>query len=236
LGCSQISLKAIIVIEVFMGIEKLSTENSGESLHIAILGRKNVGKSSLLNRINGGELLDVKVPAADINNLEIKLSHHGSVVTIDINNIEDLREAGEKRISRTIRILSFTDFAILVLDAREQLDTSETTLITYLQKIKVPFLIAVNKVELGINPHLLTELEALELIHFEISCKEKAGIENFVKKIIHLLPSEIDAPMIIDLIGQKDIVLLVGQIDSDLTKEGFTKFSMPAFSLQDISK
>jgi small GTP-binding protein len=179
LDFSQISLKAIIVIEVFMGIEKLSTEHSGENLRIAILGRKNVGKSSLLNRINGGELLDVKVPT-DINNVEIKLPHLGPVVTIDVNNIEELRESGEKRISRTIRILSFTDFAILVLDAREQLDTSETTLITYLQKIKVPFLVAVNKVELGINPHLLTELKALELIHFEISCKENAGIENFV--------------------------------------------------------
>lgn len=211
-----------------MGIEKLSTEHSGEDLRIAILGRKNVGKSSLLNRINGGGLLNAKLSTTDIINKEIKLPHNGPVVTIDINDIEDLRETREKRINRTIRILSFADFAILVLDAREQLDDSETNLITCLQKIKVPFLIAVNKVELGINPHLLTELGALKLTHFEISCKENAGIENFAKKIIHLLHRETEAPLIIDLIGQNDIVLLIGQIDSDLTKEGFTKFQIHA--------
>ena len=79
---------------------------------------------------------------------------------------------------------------IFVLDAREELDRSETELISALQKSRVPFLIAVNKIEYGTNFYLLSELDALEVTYFELSCKENAGIENFRKKLIHMLPSE----------------------------------------------
>jgi small GTP-binding protein len=163
-----------------------------DKLHIAILGRKNVGKSLLINRIVSQELFVVNdIPGTNIDPISkaVELLPYGPVVIIDTAGIDD-DEFDKKILNKTIKAISSADFAILVLDAREQLDKNETDLITYLQKLKTPFLVAVNKIEFGINANLLTELEALEVTYFEISCKENAGIENFKKKLIHLLPGE----------------------------------------------
>ncbi|MCW8824773.1 MAG: [FeFe] hydrogenase H-cluster maturation GTPase HydF, partial [Ignavibacteriaceae bacterium] len=64
-----------------------------------------------------------------------------------------------------------------------------------------------------INPNLLTELEALEIKYFEISCKEHVGVNNFKKKLIHLLPDSNEPPLISDLVGQGDVVVMVVPID-----------------------
>ena len=189
----------------------IKTEEA-EKLHIAILGRRNVGKSLLINRIVSQELFIVNdTPGTNTEQVSkaVELLPYGPVVIVDTVGIDDEVESGKKRVSKTLKAISYTDFAILVLDAREELHISETELITHLQKIKVPFLVAVNKIEFGINPHLLTELEALEVTHFEISCKENAGIESFKKKLIHLLPGEKKTPLVEDLVDQGDVVVMV---------------------------
>jgi [FeFe] hydrogenase H-cluster maturation GTPase HydF len=182
-----------------------------EKLHIAIIGRKNVGKSLLTNRIVSQELFivnDIPGTTTEPVSKAVELLPYGPVVIIDTAGIDD-DELCKKKINKTIKAISSADFAVLVLDAREELDNSETELITHLQKIKTPFLVAVNKIEFGINAHLLTELEALEVTHFELSCKENAGIENFKKKLVHLLPSEKKIPLIKDLVAEGDLVVLV---------------------------
>jgi [FeFe] hydrogenase H-cluster maturation GTPase HydF len=182
-----------------------------EKLHIAIIGRKNVGKSLLINRIVSQELFmvnDTPGTTTEPVSKAAELLPYGPVVIIDTAGIAD-DELGRKKINKTIKAISYADFAVLVLDAREELDNSETELITHLQKIKTPFLVAVNKIEFGINAHLLTELEALEVTHFELSCKENAGIENFKKKLVHLLPGEKKTPLIKDLVAEGDLVVLV---------------------------
>ena len=190
--------------------------SDAERLHIAIVGKRNVGKSSLINCITNQELSIVsETPGTTTDPVSkaVELLPYGPVVIIDTAGIDDEGELGEKRISRTIKSISKADFAIIVLDAREQLDKSETALITYLQKIEVPFLAVVNKIEFGINPNLLTELEALEIIHFEVSCKEHVGNNNLKKKLIHLLPDNNEPPLISDLVGQGDTVVMVVPID-----------------------
>ena len=190
--------------------------SDAERLHIAIVGKRNVGKSSLINCITNQELSIVsETPGTTTDPVSkaVELLPYGPVVIIDTAGIDDEGELGEKRISRTIKSISKADFAIIVLDAREQLDKSETALITYLQKIEVPFLAVVNKIEFGINPNLLTELEALEIIHFEVSCKEHVGNNNLKKKLIHLLPDNNEPPLISDLVGQGDVVVMVVPID-----------------------
>jgi len=181
-----------------------------EKLHIAIIGRKNVGKSLLINRIVSQELFivnDIPGTTTEPMGKAVELLPYGPVVIVDTAGIDD--EFSIRKISKTIKAISYADFAVLVLDAREELDKSETELITYLQKINVPFLVAVNKIEFGINAHLLTELEALEVTHFELSCKENAGIENLKKKLVHLLPGEKKTPLIKDLFTEGDMVVLV---------------------------
>jgi len=182
-----------------------------EKLHIAIVGRRNVGKSLLLNRVVSQEhfiVNDIPGTTTDPISEVVELLPYGPVVIIDTAGIDDENDFGKKTINKTIKAISSADFAIVVLDAREELDKSETELIMYLRKLQVPFLVAVNKIEFGTNPHLLTELEALEVTYFEISCKENAGVDNFKKKLIHLLPGEKEKSLIEDLVRQGDVVLM----------------------------
>jgi [FeFe] hydrogenase H-cluster maturation GTPase HydF len=189
---------------------------SAERIHIAIVGKRNVGKSSLINCLTNQELSIVsETPGTTTDPVSkaVELLPYGPVVIIDTAGIDDEGELGEKRISSTIKSISKADFAIIVLDARNELDKSETELITYLQKIEVPFFAVINKIEFGINSDLLTELEALEITYFEISCKENAGIDIFKKKLIHILPDCNEPPLISDLVGQGDVVVMVVPID-----------------------
>ncbi len=195
----------------------------GENLRITILGRKGVGKTSLLNLITKKDLSGASEKTANSISKEVKLFPHGPIVTVYTFSIEDFEKSGGIRNCGTIKTLSKADIAVIVLDSREQLEKSETDLITCLQKIRLPFLIAVNKVEFGINSNLLTELLALDLTHFEISCKENVGIENLKTKLVHLLPHETDISLTDNLIGQGDFILLVRDINSNQTNLGFTK-------------
>jgi GTPase len=163
-----------------------------DKLHIAVVGRANVGKSLLINCIFNLKPLQSNSISGDFTeniSREVELLPKGSVVIIDFACIDNKTDFDKQIKDKTLKAISLADFAIIVLDARIALNKSETDLITFIRSIKIPFLVVVNKIEFGINPHLLTELEALEVTHFEISCKEDAGIESFKKKLVHMLPS-----------------------------------------------
>lgn len=192
-----------------------STSNS-ERLHIAIVGRRNVGKSSLINALVGQQLSIVsEIPGTTTDPVKksIELLPFGPVVIVDTAGIDDVGELGTKRITQTMRTLSQADFAILVLDASCNLSEKEKALFEHLNKINIPYLVVVNKIEFGVNPELLGEIKNQNAFHFEISCKEKVGIELFKKKLIRSLPAEQGKPLIGDLVGQGDVIVLVVPID-----------------------
>lgn len=162
-------------------------------LHIVIAGRRNVGKSSLINRIVNQEITAVSgkpETTTDSSSQAVELLPCGPVVIIVTTDIDDNDNFRGDEINDTKKTILLADFAVIVLDARVALNKSETDLITFLRKKETPFFVAVNKIEYGLNFNLLTEIRALELTHFEISCKENAGIENFKKKLIHMLPNK----------------------------------------------
>ena len=156
------------------------------NLHITFVGRANVGKSRLIDCIfNEGQTnpTEFQQTETESETESIRILPNGEftiVETIIFNNKVEL-DLNKKAFSNT-------DFFILVLDAREELFNIETKLISYFQKRRIPFLVAVNKIEYGTNPHLISELDALEVTYFEVSCKENAGIESFRKTLIHMLP------------------------------------------------
>jgi [FeFe] hydrogenase H-cluster maturation GTPase HydF len=189
---------------------------NAERLHIAIVGKRNVGKSSLINALLNQEISIVsEQPGTTTDPVKkvVELLPFGPVVIVDTAGIDDEGELGQKRISKTIKALSTADFAIVVLDGREKLSSEEEELFSYMDKISLEYLIAVNKIELGINPTLLKELKLLRGLHFEISCKENAGIEYLKNKMIRILPRDQERPLIGDLVGQGDLVVLVVPID-----------------------
>lgn len=187
-----------------------------ERVHIAIVGKRNVGKSSLINSITNQELSIVSEMAGtttDPVSKAVELLPYGPVVIVDTAGIDDEGELGRKRISKTIKSLSSADFAVIVIDASEQLDDCEADLIIHIQKIGIPLIAVVNKIELGTNPLLLDELRALEVNHFEVSCKENVGIDSLKRNLIQILPTEVEFPLIGDLIGKGEVVVMVVPID-----------------------
>jgi predicted GTPase len=157
-------------------------------VHISVIGRANVGKSRLIDCIFNQQ--KVKKETTFQTNTEsdiesVKMLSNSALALINNVIIDDSTDLGLFK-----KTLSKSDFFIVVLDAREELYKSETELIAHFQKNHIPFLVAVNKIEFGTNPHLLSELDALEVTYFELSCKENAGIESFRNKLIHMLPSE----------------------------------------------
>ncbi|MBK7631524.1 MAG: [FeFe] hydrogenase H-cluster maturation GTPase HydF [Ignavibacteriales bacterium] len=187
--------------------------------HIAIVGRRNVGKSLLVNSLlekNVSAVSDVAGTTTDSVSTKYELLPYGPVVIVDTAGIDDEGELGRKRITETIKILSSSDFALVVLDARETLQSKELELFAYLDKLQINYIVAVNKIEFGVNPVLLEELKELRMTHFEVSCKEKAGIEELKRRMIRLLPEDDEPPLVKDIVKQGDVVVMVIPADHTL--------------------
>jgi len=194
-------------------------ENTDNTLHfednrpqISIVGRRNVGKSSLLNKLIAQDYSIVsESPGTTTKPVEkeYELLPLGPVLLVDTAGIEEEGELGEKRISQTIKILSKSDLIVVVLDARDRLHPKEIELFANVDKLDSRCLVAVNKIEFGTNQKLLSELKELRITHFEISCKENVGIEELKRKIIRSLPSNEQQQLIKDIVSKGDIILLV---------------------------
>ena len=187
--------------------------------HIAVVGRRNVGKSLLVNSLleqNVSLVSDIAGTTTDAVKTRYELLPYGPVVIVDTAGIDDEGELGRQRITETIKILSSSDFALVVLDARETLQSKELELFAYLDKLQINYIVAVNKIEFGVNPVLLEELKELRMTHFEVSCKEKAGIEELKRRMIRLLPEDDEPPLVKDIVKQGDVVVMVIPIDYTL--------------------
>jgi [FeFe] hydrogenase H-cluster maturation GTPase HydF len=199
----------------------MNTTPNAERTHIVFIGRRNTGKSSLVNAFFGQDVSIVsETPGTTTDPVRkaMELLPYGPVVLVDTAGIDDIGELGEKRINRTIRSISSADFAVVVLDARYSLTNEEVELFFYLDKISIPYVIVINKIELGVNPDLLAELKNLKLLHFEISCKEHVGVDELRLKIIRMLPRETSAPLIADLVSQGSLVVMVVPVDPGAPK------------------
>ncbi|HCY75216.1 MAG TPA: [FeFe] hydrogenase H-cluster maturation GTPase HydF [Ignavibacteriales bacterium] len=189
--------------------------------HIAVVGRRNVGKSLLVNSLleqTVSRVSEIAGTTTDAIKTKYELLPYGPVVIVDTSGIDDEGELGRQRITETIKILSSSDFALVVLDAREILQSKELELFAYLDKLQINYIIVVNKIEFGVNPVLLEELKELRMTHFEVSCKEKAGIEDLKRSMIRHLPQDDEPPLVKDIVKQGDVVLMVIPTDHALPK------------------
>lgn len=121
-----------------------------ERVHIGFFGRRNAGKSSVVNAVTGQELAvvsEVKGTTTDPVQKAMELLPVGPVVVIDTPGIDDEGELGELRIRKTRQILNKTDVAVLIVDGTGETSEADRELIRLFQEKKIPFLIAVNKAD-----------------------------------------------------------------------------------------
>jgi len=194
----------------------LSSAPKSERKHLVFIGRRNAGKSSLINEFTDQELSIVSDHAGtttDPVSKAIELLPFGPVVVVDTAGVDDVGELGEKRISKTIKAISSADFVMFVFDATQEMTEVERDYLRYLDKIHAPFVCVLNKTELGINKKLKDELSDQDRFIFEVSCLEKKGIYELKEGVQKLIPNELETPLVSDLVKQGDIVVLVVPID-----------------------
>ena len=189
---------------------------SGERLHIAFFGKRNVGKSSLVNAFTGQELSivsDVKGTTTDPVYKAMELLPLGPVQIIDTPGIDDEGELGELRIKKTRQVLNKTDIAVLVADATAPLGETETELIAIMRDKDIPFVIAWNKSD------MLSELPKGEKNEIWVSALRGINI-NELKELTASISSrdESKRPLVSDLLSKEDTVVLVTPIDKAAPK------------------
>ena len=194
----------------------LNDTPSGERLHIGFFGRRNAGKSSLINAVTGQEIAvvsDVKGTTTDPVYKAMELLPLGPVMMIDTPGFDDSGSLGELRVKKTKQVLNKTDIAIIVADASCGLSGCERELISIIEAKGIPYIIAYNKADLA-SSH--PDAHSNEIY---VSALKNEGIRELKEKLAGLAPSEDGKLRIIgDLISPSDIVVLVVPIDTAAPK------------------
>ncbi|MGI6156897.1 MAG: [FeFe] hydrogenase H-cluster maturation GTPase HydF [Saccharofermentanales bacterium] len=194
----------------------LNQTPAGERLHIAFFGRRNAGKSSVLNAVTDQDLAvvsDVKGTTTDPVYKAMELLPIGPVMMIDTPGLDDDTELGRQRVKKAQQVLDKTDVAVLVVDATEGLSAFDRELIDLLQKKEIPYLIVYNKSDITAEP---PKLRANEL---SVSAVTKEGVEELKQRLAALGPTSThNAPIVSDLVEPCDVVVLVTPIDASAPK------------------
>lgn len=192
----------------------LNDTPKGERLHIALFGRTNVGKSSIINAITGQSLSivsDVKGTTTDPVYKAMEILPIGPVMLIDTPGLDDEGSLGELRIEKAKEVLRKTDVALLIVDGSKKTNHSmEQELAEELNKRRIPFLWVYNKAD------LITEKSEENVMY--ISAKDGEGVFELKEKIHTLVPKEQNRPLVRDLIDAGDLVILVVPIDKAAPK------------------
>ena len=186
-------------------------------LHIGIFGKRNTGKSSLINAVTGQDTAIVSEIAGTTTDPVYKAMEIlpiGPCMLIDTAGIDDQGVLGEERVKRTLVVLRKTDVGLIVVEPDTIIDSFEEDLIKTFQGKKLPFLFIINKCELS-GGKAQDYLEKNKLIFIKVSSKTKQGIEGLKTKIMELAPGHWSpVPLVGDIISPKDVVILVCPIDS----------------------
>lgn len=188
---------------------------SADRIHIGFFGLRNAGKSSVVNAVTGQELSlvsDVKGTTTDPVKKAMELLPLGPVVIIDTPGIDDAGQLGEMRVRKARQVLNYTDIAVLVTDAPEELSSAENELIALFNDKNIPYIIARSKSDLR------KELPPKDKTVY-VSAKTGAGIFELKEMIGALSVKEDNSKRIIaDLLEENDIAVLVVPIDKAAPK------------------
>ena len=208
----------------------LNTTPSGERTHIGIFGRRNAGKSSLINAITSQSLAIVsnhKGTTTDPVYKAMELLPLGPVMMIDTPGIDDEGELGRLRIQKAYQVLNKTDITILVIDAAAGIAAEDTALLQHIAAKNLPVVIVFNKSELldakqrAALTAALDELplpQGFKVQHFFISTVTHENIHQLKEALAALRPTEAERQLVGDLLQPMDVVALVTPIDSAAPK------------------
>lgn len=193
----------------------LNDTPSANRVHIGFFGRRNAGKSSIVNAVTGQDTAVVsaaKGTTTDPVSKVMELLPLGPVVITDTPGFDDEGSLGELRVLRTKRVLNKTDIAVLVADVTEGLKECEHELIDIFKEKNIPYITVFNKKDLC---HSVPESGKNEIY---VSALKNEGITELKKKLAAMAPKDNGRHIAADLIKPDDTVILVTPIDSAAPK------------------
>ena len=191
----------------------LSSTPSANRVHIGLYGKRNSGKSSLINAITNQEtalVSDYAGTTTDPVYKAMEIHGIGPCMLIDTAGFDDEGELGRLRVEKTRQALEKTDIAVLVFDGRPV--TEEKEWLSLLKQKKTPILAVVNKLDLLENPQAYADTLKRDygLSPVLVSTKTREGIDKVREELIRLLPEDYEQESITGhLVSQGDCVLLV---------------------------
>ena len=200
----------------------LNNTLAAERVHIGIFGRRNAGKSSLINALTSQNLAivsDVKGTTTDPVAKSMELLPLGPVVLIDTPGLDDTGDLGALRVQKAHQTLNKTDIAILVVDASSGVTAEDQRILSRIREKQIPCLVAVNKSDLDNAGEILVLPDSCAIEVLPVSAKTGQGIEKLKERIAALAPKEEENRRIVgDLLSPGDLVCLVIPIDKAAPK------------------
>lgn len=195
---------------------------ASERVHISFFGKRNAGKSSVINAVTGQDLAivsSVMGTTTDPVYKTMELLPLGPVMVIDTPGIDDEGELGALRIRKSYQVLNKTDIAILVIDSTAGKGEEELELIHRFHKKGIPYLIVYNKIDLLSTEKIKDLAMSVRAGEVLVSASDGMNIQELKEKIASLKPEDTHKyPLIQDLIAPLDLVILVVPIDKAAPK------------------
>ena len=195
---------------------------ASERVHISFFGKRNAGKSSVINAVTGQDLAivsSVMGTTTDPVYKTMELLPLGPVMVIDTPGIDDEGELGALRIRKSYQVLNKTDIAILVIDSTAGKGEEELELIHRFHKKGIPYLIIYNKIDLLSTEKIKDLAMSVRTGEVLVSASDGMNIQELKEKIASLKPEDTHKyPLIQDLIDPLDLVILVVPIDKAAPK------------------
>ncbi|WP_024622277.1 [FeFe] hydrogenase H-cluster maturation GTPase HydF [Metaclostridioides mangenotii] len=192
--------------------------------HIGIFGKRNSGKSSLINALSNQDIAivsDVKGTTTDPVFRPIEILPIGPCVLIDTAGIDDHGELGELRIKKSLNVLDKTDIALLVADVNSGILTEDLHLIEKFKAKNIPYLVVLNKSDTAsISNQQLEEIKEKTSANIVLSSASNGiGIDKIKEEIIKFIPKNKNEIILVsDLVDDNDFVVLVTPIDKSAPK------------------
>lgn len=195
---------------------------ASERVHISFFGKRNAGKSSIINAVTGQDLAivsSVRGTTTDPVYKTMELLPLGPVMIIDTPGIDDEGELGALRVRKSYQVLNKTDIAILVVDSTTGKGEEELALIHRFHKKGIPYLVVYNKIDLLSGEEIKDLAMSVRPGEVLVSAADGMNIQELKEKIATLKPEDTHKyPLIQDLIEPLDLVILVVPIDKAAPK------------------
>ena len=204
----------------------------GVRVHLALFGKRNAGKSSVINAITGQEtaiVSEVKGTTTDPVFKSMEILPIGPCMIIDTAGIDDVGELGELRIKKTLEVLDIADVALLIVDIKLGISDDDRIIMDKFKEKKKPLIVVLNKMDTlennnnnDIHNHESIESSLQEELNtpvVAVSALKKQGIKALKNAIISVIPEDEDKFKLVgDLINPGDFVVLVTPIDKAAPK------------------